>query len=174
MTMYRWTCPRSCCKEQYYLSFHVLTPMNIFIYWNHIITQLLGFVPWDHVSGEKNYPLIPGFPILWGALTLCSMEFSASNYIFKFLQNKIKYANSFFGNSPSSTSLVTLQWLLASTLYYNYGMTTCIERWRKVAIFWWPCALFDFPSRSFMALLVGKRWDCEIRMNWKCMEHNIQ
>jgi hypothetical protein len=28
---------------------------------DHYITQFLGYVPWDQASGERNFPLVPGF-----------------------------------------------------------------------------------------------------------------
>lgn len=48
----------------------------------HNIAKLFNCVSWDHVvSGEDHYVI----SCLWGAPMLCTMEFSTSNYKFKFV-----------------------------------------------------------------------------------------
>jgi hypothetical protein len=48
----------------------------------HNTTQLLGYIPWDHASDEHNFSFKFRFPCWWGALRLCTVNFSTSNYNF--------------------------------------------------------------------------------------------
>ena len=58
----------------------------------HNITQLFNCVSWDHVSGEN----ISAISCLWGALMLCTIEFSSSNYKFTFVYFVFVDCNLFF------------------------------------------------------------------------------
>ena len=144
------------CKQLYVYIY----PLMICILFHNII-QLFGCISWDHVLCEHEFLLILGFYVSWGALRLCTIDFSTSNCelsgFFFFI-----YVGSFFGKE-------TIIWLLNDVMSRPLGLTTSMAMYHS-NIGVQPGGLFRWTKDCLIELANANHMDLHFQVygiRWK-------